>query len=226
MGSIWLVIIWASVMLSISAISIVVIHRLLKESIDSKLSKLQQAETDLAYELEYINFDELGQTESGKQLLKLFSEESPHLTSQLALSQSEEKKEIAPKASYNKVKRDVIQEKIGNNLTILIEGLPKELITPEIQARIALSLVKFGIPTAGVIGAGVLGGVKTAALQVGGEFYQVKYSIQVLKPVTALDIFGEAVKWIGFQQAYNRIDAEMADDAIEHLRNEFKKEFK
>jgi len=121
---------------------------------------------------------------------------------------------------------EVIREKIGESVELLIEGLPKAIVTPEIQARAAMSLVKHGIPTAGVISAGILGGLKTATLQIGSELYQLKYSIKVLKVVTALDIYSEAVQWIEFQKASNRVDSEMADQAIAHLRGEFEREFR
>ncbi|RMG34665.1 MAG: hypothetical protein D6732_10380 [Methanobacteriota archaeon] len=121
---------------------------------------------------------------------------------------------------------EVIREKIGESIELMIEGLPKAVITPEVQAKAAMALVKHGIPTAGIISAGILGGVKTAVLQIGSEYYQLKYSIRVLKVVTALDIYSEAVQWIEFQKTSNRVDAAMADDAIEYLRNEFKREFK
>jgi len=120
---------------------------------------------------------------------------------------------------------EVIKEKIGQSIELMIEGLPKAIVTPEVQAKAAMSLVKHGIPTAGVISAGILGGVKTAVLQIGSEYYQLKYSIKVLKVVTALDIYSEAVQWIEFQKASNRVDSVMADDAIAYLRGEFGREF-
>jgi len=121
---------------------------------------------------------------------------------------------------------EVIKEKIGESIELMIEGLPKSVVTPAVQAKAAMALIKHGIPTAGVISAGILGGVKTATLQIGSEYYQLKYSIKVLKVVTALDIYSEAVQWIEFQTARHRVDPMMAKDAISYLRNEFRREFK
>ena len=108
MVSIWLVIIWASIMLFVSLISFIVIRRTLKESIDSNLSKLMQAETELVDELKQIDFSELEQTESGKQLLKLLSQESPHLANQFAPGRRDAKKEIVPKVIYEAEKTEPI----------------------------------------------------------------------------------------------------------------------
>lgn len=121
---------------------------------------------------------------------------------------------------------NVIREKIGDKLEVLIEGIPAAVVTPEVKAKAALALIKHGIPTAGVISAGILGGIKSATLQIGSEYYQLKYSIRVLKVMTALDIYSEAIQWIEFQKATNRVDAPLADDAIEYLRALFRKEFR
>jgi hypothetical protein len=226
MVSIWFVIVWALIMLTVAVISFVTIRHSLKESVSIKASKLKQTETELVDELKQINFDDLKQTESGKQLLKLLTEESPHITEQFSLNLQNNKKEITPTAiSVKKAEPYIIQERVGN-ITLLIEGLPMELITPKLQAQMTLSFIKHGLPTSGTITAGVMGGVKTAVLEVGGEYYQVKYSIKVSKTITALDVYQEAVKWIESQRLNNRIEPTMANDAIDYLRNEFKKEFK
>lgn len=120
---------------------------------------------------------------------------------------------------------DVVKIKIGDSVELLIEGLSTSVLTPEIQARAALSLVKHGISTTRVISAGILGGIRTAALNVGNEIYPIKYSINVLKPITALEIFSEAVNWIENQKATNGLDLDLANDAIDYLRSEFKHEF-
>lgn len=120
---------------------------------------------------------------------------------------------------------DVIKTKIGENMELLIEGLPTSIITPSVQAKTVLSLVKHGIPATGVIGAGILGGIKTATLKIGDETYQIKYSIKVLKSVTAVEIYSEAVDWIDSQKTRGNFDAALADDAIDYLRSEFQREF-
>ncbi len=121
---------------------------------------------------------------------------------------------------------EIVKVKISESIELLIEGLPKSIVSPEIQTKAALSLVRYAIPTEGVIPVGVLAGVKTAVLQIANEIYHLKYSINVLKVVTALEIYSEAVQWIEFQKASNRVDSEMADDAISYLRSEFRREFR
>lgn len=121
--------------------------------------------------------------------------------------------------------KDVITEKIGNGIELMIEGLPQAALTPALQAKTALSLVKYGIPSAGVIGVGILGGVKTAALNIGGQVYQIKYCIKVLKVMTALQIYSEAIDWIEYQKQKGGFDAELADQAKDYLRGEFDREF-
>ncbi|HND49361.1 MAG TPA: hypothetical protein PLL95_12420, partial [Anaerolineales bacterium] len=71
---------------------------------------------------------------------------------------------------------EIIKIKIGESLELIIEGLPASIITPFVQEKVAILLVKQGLPNAGVISAGILGGVRTATLQIGGENYQLKYS--------------------------------------------------
>lgn len=120
---------------------------------------------------------------------------------------------------------DIIKEKIGEGIELLIEGLPQAAVTPALQAKAALSLLKYGIPAAGVIGEGILGGIKTATLNISGQYYQLKYCIKVLKVMTAVQIYSEAIDWIKYQKQKGGFDAELADDAIEYLHNEFKREF-
>jgi hypothetical protein len=120
---------------------------------------------------------------------------------------------------------DIIKSKIGESIELLIEGIPSSIITPVVQAKVALSLVKHGLPNAGAFSAGILGGLKTATLQIGGEYYQLKYSVNVLKPVTALEMYQEAVAWIKFQEATNSVDSDLANEAINYLRSEFSHDF-
>lgn len=120
---------------------------------------------------------------------------------------------------------EIIKIKVGESLELIVEGLPIYIITPSVQDKVAISLVKQGLPNTGAISAGILGGIKTATLQIGGEYYQLKYSIHALKAVTALEVYEEAVAWIKFQETANRVDADLAKDAIDYLRNEFSRNF-
>jgi hypothetical protein len=232
MENIWLVISWIVIICLVSATSFVVIYKKLNSSVIDRQSKLQSAEAELIEELKQIDLSELELTESGRRLLKMLSEETPHLTGQVNPAKQEVKPTKDKLQEKNPLsvdwgfgQKDVILEKIGDSIEIMIEGLPTAVITPDIQAKAALSLVKYGIPSAGMISAGIVGGIKTATLQLGSTLYQLKYSIKVLKVVTALDVYSEAVQWIEYQRESNKVDSKLANDALEHLRNEFKKEF-
>ena len=119
---------------------------------------------------------------------------------------------------------NVITEKIGDGIEILIEGLSHASVTPDIRANAALAMVRNGIPLAGVIGVGILGGIKTATLKINGQILELKYCIKVQKVMTALQIYDEAIHWIQYQKKERGVDAELADEAIEYLRKEFKQE--
>lgn len=118
----------------------------------------------------------------------------------------------------------MIRERIGEGIELLIEGLPPAIVSAETQAKAVLGLVRYGIPAAGTISAGVLLGVRSAALKIGSEIYQIKYSIVVLKAITALEIYSQAIQWIDFQKEHNRVDGELADSTIEFLRDSLRQE--
>lgn len=118
----------------------------------------------------------------------------------------------------------VIQQPIGTDLEVIIEGLPPSVMTPAVQAQTALALVKHGIPAAGSFTAGVIGGIRSATLKVGCECYKLKYSFVAMRAITSLEIFSEAIQWIQFQQLYNRVDPTLAAETITQLREQHKKE--
>lgn len=225
MENIWLVISWTIIMCLVSATSFVVIYRKLNSSLADRQSKLQNDEAELIEELRQMDLNELEQTEPGRQLLKLISQETPHLAGQVKPATNKRQEETPLSVDWGVGNKEVILEKIGDNIEIMIEGLPQAFITPNIQAKAALSLMKYGIPSAGMISAGIVGGIKTATLQIGSKYYQLKYSIKVLRMVTALEVYSESVQWIEYQKNSHKVDAIMANDALEHLRSEFRKEF-
>jgi hypothetical protein len=116
----------------------------------------------------------------------------------------------------------VVTENIGENIELLIEGLPQALITPAVQARAALALVQHGIPLGVNIGVGVLGTVSEATLKIGGQYYKFKYSIRVVRVLTAVQVYNEAIQWIKFKKDSGMLDSELADCAMKHLRSDFK----
>ena len=119
----------------------------------------------------------------------------------------------------------VITEKIGDNIELLIDGLPQSVMTPSTQAKAALMLAKYAIPIGADLAEGVLGGVRVATLKIGRQYYQIKYAVKVLKPLTALEVYSEAIQWIEFQKVTGRADSQLADYTIQYLRKEFRKEF-
>lgn len=120
----------------------------------------------------------------------------------------------------------VIKEKVGDGIELMIEGLPRSVITPASQARAALELVKHSIPLGADLSAGVLGSVRHATLRIGSEYYKLKYSIIVLRAMTALEVFSEAIEWIEFKKARGSVDSELADDTIAYLRERHRKELR
>lgn len=98
MENIWLVVAWTLVMFLVSAASFIVIYRKLNLSTRARLSKLNEAEKELHDELMQIDIHEFGQTESGMQLLKLLSQETPQLLHRIISEQR--------KVNYNRMKED------------------------------------------------------------------------------------------------------------------------
>jgi hypothetical protein len=119
----------------------------------------------------------------------------------------------------------VVTESIGDNIELIIEGLPQALITPAVQAQAALALVQHGIPMGVDIGVGILGGVRSAALRIGSEYYQLKYSIRVTRLLTALQVYNEAIQWIQFKKNRGMLDSQLADQALEYLYSDFRDQF-
>ncbi len=71
----------------------------------------------------------------------------------------------------------------------------------------------------------MLGGVRYAVLRIGGELYKIKYSVVVIKAMTALEVYSEAIQWIEFKKMRGIVDYDLADQAIDYLRNKYKREF-
>jgi hypothetical protein len=117
-----------------------------------------------------------------------------------------------------------ISEHIGEGLELLIEGIPAAVATPANQAQAALMLARHSIPLGADLTAGVLGGIRYASLRIGTEVYKLKYSLIVLRPMVALDVYSEAIEWIEFKQARGTVDNELANETIAFLRRSFKKE--
>lgn len=116
----------------------------------------------------------------------------------------------------------VVTESIGENIELLIEGLPQALITPAVQARAALALVQHAIPLGADIGVGLLGSIRYATLRIGNEYYKLKYSIRVMRVLTAVQVYNEAIQWIKFKKDSGMLDSQLADDALKHLRSDFR----
>ncbi|TAG88900.1 MAG: hypothetical protein EAZ09_01545 [Oscillatoriales cyanobacterium] len=116
----------------------------------------------------------------------------------------------------------LVTENIGDNIEIMIEGMSQAAITPAVQAQAALALVKHGIPLGVDIGVGLLGGIRHATLRIGSEYYKLKYSIRVMRVLTAVQVYNEAIQWIKFKKDCGMLDSELADCAMKHLRSDFK----
>lgn len=120
----------------------------------------------------------------------------------------------------------VVTEKIGKGIELIIDGLPKAVATPALQAKAAMELAKHNIPLGADLTAGVLGGVRYATLRIGGEYYKLKYSVIVLRAMTALEVFSEAIEWIEFKKARGTVDSQLADETVAYLRERYKTELR
>ena len=121
---------------------------------------------------------------------------------------------------------DVIKEKLGEGIELLIEGLPQAVITPQIQAKAVMSLVQYAIPVAGSISAGVIGGVSNAALKIGSQVYRLKFTFIAMRAITALEIYSEAIAWIEYQKSRGVWDEQLSDDTVDYLREDLRRRHK
>jgi len=116
----------------------------------------------------------------------------------------------------------LVREEISENIELLIEGMPDAIVTPSQASQAALALAMHGIPAAADISAGILGGIRYATLRIGNEYYKLKYSIRVMRILTALEIYNEAIMWIDYKKQRGIFDRELADDAIKKLKTELR----
>ncbi|MDB9518497.1 hypothetical protein PN466_16250 [Roseofilum reptotaenium CS-1145] len=115
----------------------------------------------------------------------------------------------------------VVTEKIGDGIEMMIEGLPQASITPAVQAKAALTIAQHGIPMGVDLGVGILGGIREATLKIGSQYYKLKYSIRVMRVLTAFEIYNEAIQWIEFKKGSGGVDTQLADNTINYLRIDF-----
>jgi hypothetical protein len=115
-------------------------------------------------------------------------------------------------------------EKIGDNMELILDGLPTGM-SPEHAAQAALAMVEHALPIAMSASGIIIGVARTATLRIGKEVYLLKYSVRMLKVMTAVEIYSEAIAWMQFQIARGRFDKKIANEAIDYIRNEFRKEF-
>lgn len=121
---------------------------------------------------------------------------------------------------------EVIKETLGDGIELLIEGLPQSVVTPDIQARAVMSLVRHSIPVAGIFTAGVISGVSHAALTVGSQIYRLKFTFIAMRAITAVEIYSEAIDWVKYKKARGIWDAELCDATIDYLREDLKRRHK
>jgi len=121
---------------------------------------------------------------------------------------------------------EVIKEKLGDGIELLIEGLPQSVITPQLQARAVMSLVQYAIPMASSISAGVIGDISRATLTIGSQIYHLKFTFIAMRALTALEVYSEAIAWIEYQKARGVWDVELSDDTIDYLRDDLRRRHK
>lgn len=125
-----------------------------------------------------------------------------------------------------RVAKGIVAYSISDKFELTVEGLPESALSSKVDSRIALALVQSTIPTSGAVSAGILGNIRTATVKVGYEYYKIKYSLVVMRTITAVEIFNDALKWIEFQKENNVIDPVLADETIAYLREQFRNELK
>jgi hypothetical protein len=113
--------------------------------------------------------------------------------------------------------------KIGDSIELMIEGAPASILTPMDHAKMALSLVRHGIPLGASVTAGIIGGVREASLKIGGEIYRMKYALRALRAITALEVYSEAIEWIQFKKNRGSVDSGLADETIDYLRADLRR---
>ena len=114
---------------------------------------------------------------------------------------------------------------IDNQIELLIEDLPQSIISANKEAKIKLALLQLGLDGVGEATAGILGGVRKATLRVGQEYYTLKWSLKVLKPLTALEVSSLAVNYINAKVEDQTFDKQMATTALNYIRDMFDDEF-
>lgn len=57
--------------------------------------------------------------------------------------------------------------RIDDKVELLVQGLPQSGITPVVEARTTLALLKFGIEGVGEATAGILGSVRRSSIRIG-----------------------------------------------------------
>lgn len=119
----------------------------------------------------------------------------------------------------------VITQDIGDGIELMIEGIPQSIMTPSQQAKTALSLVQLSLPLGVDLTPGIIGGMLEATLRIENEYYKFKYCIRARRIITALEVYSQAIQWIEFQRLHNRVDPQLADDAINYLRRDCRKQF-
>jgi hypothetical protein len=121
---------------------------------------------------------------------------------------------------------EVMKERIGEGIELLIEGLPQSVVTPDIQAKAVMSLVQYGIPMASSFSAGIIGGISNATLTIGSQIYRLKFTFIAMRAITALEVYSEAIDWIKYKKARGVWDSELSDATIDYLREDLQRRHK
>jgi hypothetical protein len=124
----------------------------------------------------------------------------------------------------NSFGNNVVTEKIGDGIELLIEGIPQSTITPANQAAATLALMQHSIPIGAHFTAGIIGSMGNATLKIGNSYYKIKYAFRAMRAITALEIYSQAIDYIEYRKSRGQVDSLLADDTISYLRKSLQKD--
>lgn len=111
MADIWLIFVWVLIVIVVSGVNLFIIYHKLGTSSKQKLARLIQADSELIDELLKVDISEFEQTESGKLLLSLLSQENPDLLDQVRTLQNKQQG-YSESIAKNKFKVSIVHPKL------------------------------------------------------------------------------------------------------------------
>lgn len=118
---------------------------------------------------------------------------------------------------------------LGPAAQLVIEGLPvARLATIQVE-QLVLALIQHGLPSISAAPRNndalmSTTANKSAVLTLAGEYHKLKYRLQVPRAVAAAEVYSEAIQYLERQKGEG-LDAVLVEEAVQHLREQFRREF-